>query len=991
MKSNLLNASLLWSLLVGLWACQPAEKDLYVTKTATEDGYTYEYVTNDDSETRIYTLDNGLKVYLSVYKDAPRIYTAIPVKAGGKFDPANSTGLAHYLEHMMFKGTSKFGTKDWEKEKPMLDSIEQMFEYYRTLDDPEARKEWYAKIDAYSNEAARYAIANEYDKMVSYLGAQGTNAYTTTDRTVYINDIPANQLANFMDIESERFSMIVNRLFHTELEAVYEEKNRGLDNDYRKVFEKMYQNLFAGHPYGTQTVIGTIDHLKNPSITDINAYFDKYYVPNNMAICLAGDFDPNEAIKVIDATFGKLPSKNLDAYQAPEAEAVTSPVIDTVIGPDAEFVNIGFRFGGTASDDMHKLQMVDFLLNNSSAGLIDLNLVQQQKILSGGTYVNDMNDYSVHVFRGQPREGQSLREVQELLLGEIEKLKKGEFEEWLMEAVVNDFKKSKMRGLESNYSRTNDMVMAFTNNMSWADYLSMIEKMEQVSKEELMQFVKDNYKDNYVAIHKISGQDPNKLQVEKPQITKVPVDRSTQSEFFATLQEKEVEPIRPVFVDYENDVISRKLKSDIPFLYKKNEENQLFTLYYLLDFGTNENKKIELALNYLQYLGTEDMDNAAFKKELYKLGCDFNVSSSNDRTFVFLSGLDENMEPAMELFEKLLNAPKADDEILKNMVSDMHKERADIKKNKGAILFSGLMNYAKYGADSPFTNVLSNEELDKLNAEELLKVIRSIPQTEHRVMYYGPKTADQAMAVINEYHKVPEKLQAAPERVKFDELDTEDSKVFFADYDMVQAEIIFQAKGPKYDPSITPAVRMFNQYFSGGMESIVFQEIREAQGLAYSVFANYGQGAKKEDNNSMMAYVGTQADKQKEAMEALVDLINNLPESPQNFDNAKASILKKIESERVTKTSILFNYLAAQEKGLDYDIRKDVYSKVKEMTFDDLTAFHEKYIKGKNYNVAIIGDEDKLDFVALSEYGVVQKLSLEELFGYEDRKPELLN
>ncbi|NNF34687.1 MAG: insulinase family protein, partial [Saprospiraceae bacterium] len=408
--------------------------DAYVTKSTTSNGYTYEYVENDKSNTRIYTLENGLKVYLSDYKDEPRIQTCIPVKAGGKFDPENSTGLAHYLEHMMFKGNNHFGTKDWENEKIYIDSIEWMFEHYRTLTDADERKAWYNKIDQVSNDASKLAIANEYDKMVGFIGATGTNAYTTEDRTVYINNIPSNQLENWLDLEAKRFSMIVNRLFHTELEAVYEEKNRSLDNDGWKSYEAMYRALFKKHKYGTQTVIGTIEHLKNPSIKDIREYFDKYYVPNNIAVCLSGDLDYDKTIALVDQYFGTLAPKPIEEYIKIEEDPIVSPQEVTVIGPDAENVNIGFRFGGTSNDDIHYVRMVDMLLNNSLAGLIDLNLVQQQKVLRAGSYVNDLNDYSIHTFYGNPREGQTLEEVRDLILEQIGKVKKGEFDDWLMEA-----------------------------------------------------------------------------------------------------------------------------------------------------------------------------------------------------------------------------------------------------------------------------------------------------------------------------------------------------------------------------------------------------------------------------------------------------------------------------------------------------------------------------------------------------------------------------
>jgi len=969
-------------------ACQ-SEQQGFITKKATEDDYTYEYVTNDPSKTRIYTLDNGLKVYLSAYKEKPRIQTYIPVKAGGKFDPANSTGLAHYLEHMMFKGTSTFCTKDWDSEKILLDSIEQMYQHYRTLTGAKERKAQYAKIDEISNRAAKFAIANEYDKMMAFIGATGTNAYTTEDRTVYVNNIPSNQLNNWLKIEGNRFEMIVNRLFHTELEAVYEEKNRSLDNDYWKAFEAMYKLLFKKHLYGTQTVIGTIEHLKNPSITDIKAYFDKYYVPNNMAVCLSGDLDPRETIKLIDQYFGKLPAKPLEAFQPPIEDTLTSVREKTVWGPDKERVTIGFRLGGTSSPDQTKVELVDMLLNNSTAGLIDLNLVQNQKVLQAGSYVDNLNDYSIHTFYGEPREGQSLEEVRDLILEQIEAIKKGEFENWLVEAVINDFKKGKMRALENNYARANDMVMSFTNDMPWKDYIGKIQKMEHLSKEDIVSFANKIYGNGYAVVYKKNGKDPNKLHVEKPAITKVPLDRSSVSEFFKGIQETAVPSIEPVFVDYKKDMTIGKMKSDVPVLYKQNEENALFSLYYLLETGTNENTMVELAMNYLKYLGTEKLSNEAFKKELYKLGCDFDVNASEERIYVTLTGLDENMVPAMQLFEELLANPQGNEERLVNMVSDTHKKRADAKKSKSAILWGGLANYAKYGKASPFTNVLSNEELNNLHSQELIEIIRSVLQMKHKVLYYGPRSMADLIKVLDENHRVPDQLRPLPERRKFAELENEDPKVFFSNYDMVQAEMVLQNRGPKFNPEIAPEVAMFNEYFGGGMSGVVFQEIREAQGLAYSVFSSYRQGDKVDENDNLMAYIGTQADKQEEALDALVGLLNNLPKSEKNFETSKKAILNKIESTRITKSRVLFNYLSAQERNLDYDLRRDIYAGVKKMSFEDLTKFHQKYVKDKNYNLAVVGSEDKMNFIALGKYGKVVKLSLEEVFGYGDNKVKL--
>ena len=277
----------------------------------------YETAKNDPLNARVYTLDNGLKVYLTAYADAPRVQTNIAVRAGSKNDPEDATGLAHYLEHMLFKGTDIYGSLDFSAEKPMLEKIESLYEEYRTIDmdDTANRERVWRQIDSVSGEAAKYAIANEYDKMVTGLGAKGTNAYTSNEKTVYINDIPSNQIEKWLKLEAERFRYPVFRLFHTELEAVYEEKNISLDNDGRKMFEALMDNLFPTHQYGQQTTIGTIPHLKNPSLTEIRKYFNKYYVPNNMAICLSGDFDYDETIRLINKYWGSFERKEDPTFE----------------------------------------------------------------------------------------------------------------------------------------------------------------------------------------------------------------------------------------------------------------------------------------------------------------------------------------------------------------------------------------------------------------------------------------------------------------------------------------------------------------------------------------------------------------------------------------------------------------------------------------------------------------------------------------------------
>ena len=309
--------------------------------------YRYEEVADDPLHSRIYTLDNGLKVYMTVNGEAPRIQTYIAVRVGSKNDPLETTGLAHYFEHLMFKGTKSFGTQDYEAERPMLDEIERLFEVYRTTTDADERRAIYARIDSVSQEASKLAIPNEYDKLMSAIGANGTNAFTSQDMTVYVEDIPSNQIDNWAKIQADRFKNPVIRGFHTELETIYEEKNMSLTQDSRKVWEAMDAALFPNHPYGTQTVLGTQEHLKNPSITNVRNYHKTYYVPNNMAVCVSGDFEPDEMVATIEKYFGDMqPNPNLPELQFEPEKPITTPVVKEVYGLEAANVMLGWRLPG---------------------------------------------------------------------------------------------------------------------------------------------------------------------------------------------------------------------------------------------------------------------------------------------------------------------------------------------------------------------------------------------------------------------------------------------------------------------------------------------------------------------------------------------------------------------------------------------------------------------------------------------------------------------
>lgn len=951
-------------------------------KTVNTGKYTYQVAENDITKTRIYKLGNGLTVYLSVNKLEPRIQTRIAVKAGSKNDPSDATGLAHYLEHMLFKGTSKFGTKDFEGENREINKVIDLFEVYRKSTDSLERVKLYHQIDSISGVASGYAIANEYDKMVASIGAKGTNAYTSDEETVYINEIPSNRLETWLKLESERFREPIMRLFHTELEVVYEEKNRSLDNGFSKSYEVLYGNLFKKHQYGTQTTIGTIEHLKNPSIKKVIEYYNTYYVPNNMAICLSGDFNPDITIELVDKYFGKFESKNFPDFIPALEDEIKEPVIKEVLSPESENLFMGYRLKGVGTKDADIMEILSDILYNGLAGLLDLNLNQSQKVLSSYAYYNLMKDYSVLFFSASPRQGQTLSQVKELLLKQLEIIKNGDFPDWYIPAVINNLKLSRLKSFEGNNGRVQAFVESFILGIPWDEYTNKIENLSNISKQDIIDFAKRNFKNNYVAVYKKTGIDSGIVKVVKPPITPVSVNRNQESNFAKEIINSRADAIQPQFIDYKKDIRQLNYFKEIPHYYKENTYTKTFELYYIVNMGTDHNKKLQLALNYLPYLGTSEYSPTEFKLEMFKIGCNYNVSASRDQIYVSLSGLSENFERAVELFESLLNDAQPDKNGLKNLIEDVIKKRENAKLNKRTILWSAMYNYGMFGSTSPFTNILSEKELKSVSPEELVSIIKEILTFKHETVYYGSQNPEEVNSMLSEYHKPAGILKDIPQPAEFPEISVNKNEIYIVDYNMKQVEIVMLSKGEKYDRNNIPVINLFNEYFGSGMSSVVFQELRESKALAYSTFASYRMPDTKEKSHFIVSYIGTQADKLGEAMEGMFELLNNMPESEMFFSAAKRGVIEQIQSERITRSAVIFNYMNARKFGLDYDIRRDIYEKVPQYSLSDLKTFHNKFIKDKNYTILILGDKSKLDMNILEKYGDVKFLTLDQVFGY---------
>jgi predicted Zn-dependent peptidase len=957
-----------------------AQQQLNTYETIRSSDWEYTNWSNDPLKTRFYKLQNGLTVITSVNKTAPRIQTMVAVKTGSKNDPADNTGLAHYLEHMLFKGTDKYGTQDWQKEQEFLEQIDNLYDAYNQSRDTIARKRIYKAIDSVSALAAQFAVANEYDKMCQSIGASGTNAFTSFEQTVYINDIPANSLHQWVSLEAERFRNPILRLFHTELEAVYEEKNISLDDDMDQAWETLMASLFQKHNYGQQTTIGTVEHLKNPSLKAIRDYYKKYYVPNNMAIILVGDFDPDEAVSMIDGHFGTMQAAPVANYRYEPEPLRAEPEVKVLYGPEAEQVMIGFRTPGAGTKEAAIARLVDLILNNAAAGLIDLNLIKQQKVLSANSMSESLKDYGLFLLTGRPKEGQTLEQVRDLLLNQVKLVQQGSFDQELLRAIILNEEISEINNLKDNQGRAMMLMSAYTSGLRYDAARNELYEMSRLSKEEIMAFASEYLNADHVEVFKRLGTPANSAKIQKPEINQVALNRDKQSVWTSEWLGEKSDSMKPVFIDFERDITKTSSKG-LPVWYVQNNDNRLFNLYYVLDIGRLHNKELPFALNYFKFLGTTNLSNEALSKKFYSLGCSYSIFSGDKQCYINLSGPEEHFDEALALLETLINNPAADKEALKNLIQRSIKQREDSRLDKSTIS-QALGSFARYGKDNPFRYNLSNQELKALKPEQLIGTIKSLNAYPHKVYYFGQRNLPELVQTLDKLHRVPSKKLPIPVVKQFVERPQTANRIFFTHFDMVQADIRWQRQTGVYNRNLEPTINLFNEYFGGGMGSVVFQSIRESKALAYSTYSYFATPDEPTKNNQVLAFVGTQADKLHEAIAAMQELLDSLPMDPGMLDLAKASIRKRIESTRVVEDQVFSEYAEVLRMGHTEDLRRKLYKECGTISPTEILQFHQTYLSGKPFNITIVGSKERIKAKELERYGPVEVVPMETLFPY---------
>ncbi len=658
------------------------------------------------------------------------------------------------------------------------------------------------------------------------------------------------------------------------------------------------------------------------------------------------------------------------------------PVVREVYGLESEFVNVAFRLDLPAnSRELYVMELLDYVLSNGRCGLIDLNVNQKHTMASGSAYMYSLCDNSAYVLSGRPNEGQSLEEVKELLLEQLQKVVNGEFDEQIIEAAVNNIAASEMRKLQSNHARANAMANAFENDIDWYYASQHLEMLKKVTKEDVVKFAKRMFSnDNYVVVYKRQGEPAPTEKVTKPAITAIQMNRDAESDYFKAIKENKVKPIEPVFVDYQNSITFDQYKK-VPIRYLQNEEDQTFTLCMLFPAGELNNILLPYAARYLNALGTDKMSVEAIKTNFYTMACSYNIIVSDDETYIMLNGIEENRDKAFKLMMEVINQAQADTVALKNMVEDVLLQRRNAKSSQNSVM-NCLRNYAEYGP-ALVNYQLTTEQLQQLNGDTLLAQLRQLLMYQPEILYYGPATAKQVKKSLSVHYKLPKQFETPAPALKFERLATPENVVYYAPYPAKQSRVITYMRSEKFNLTLNPIVRMYNQYFGGSMNSIVFQEMREKRSLAYSAQSSFVLGIDTSDYMYNYSYIATQNDKIVDALVAFDSLFNAMPVSEAAFELAKEGAKNGIATNRISKMAILNNYLSNRKMGADYDIRKDYYNLIDGFTMADVQKFNQQYIKDNPKTYMILATEGEVDLEEVGQqFGTVHKLTLEDIFGY---------
>jgi predicted Zn-dependent peptidase len=933
-------------------------------------------------EVESYQLDNGLTVMLNPDKTAKRVFGAVMVNAGAKHEDPRATGMAHYLEHLLFKGTQTYGTTDYQAEQPYLDSINTLYEMLAATTDERAQSGIQARINQQAVEASKYGLPNEFDKMLKSIGSTGVNAFTNYEMTFYHNSFPSHEIERWLMLYAERFMDPVFRSFQSELEVVYEEKNRAMDDFQRRIYEEASRHMFPNLPYGQWSVLGKVEHLKAPSLIRMYEFYNDHYVAENMSLILTGNFDPAIVKPLIERAFkdlatGKPKAVNLPPLQKIEGEKVIKKRMTPV---KAGF--IGYQTVGATHPDRIALDVAEYLLSNSSStGYVDQLMNKGDMIYSGGIPMN-YNDAGAIVFFYVPKIlVQSLNAAEGMVLEQVEKVRTGDFSDALLASSKNDLIKEFNSSIEDVTSRGIMIGKAFNQSKSWEEQLAYPAKIEAITKEDIMRVAKKYFGEDRMKLISRTGF-PKKVKLDKPGFQPVVAEQNQESDFYKQYQAVDPLPFKPRFLNFEKDVERLSFEGGHTIHYAKNPINDFFEMSIRYHTGRLHDPDYIDGAGLMNVAGAGGQSLIELKSSFAALGVDYQFQAFQNYLQIQLSGREEHFEESVALLAGLLSAPQVDEKTkdiyLNRVVADRKVERED-----HFTMGRALYNYALYGDASFYLSRKSEKELKAIDARRLVsKFIEATQAYSADVFYSGSEPLEEIQQVLASKLVFTQNENKRP----YKELSSQSypgNAIFFVHQKKaIQSQVFFHVPGSPFEPEQYPYIQGFNGYFADGFSGLVTQEIREYRSLAYATGAAYNRSVLPGGDGKLFAYIGCQGDKTNDAIPVMVDLLKNMPSKPERMEALRRSLQLKVITNFPDFREVPFRIFDYELGGFAADPNQQAYDRYAELEMEDIEAFYHEHIQNKPYVITIYGDKRRIDMDELKRYGEVIELETKDIVNF---------
>jgi len=939
---------------------------------------------------KAFKLKNGLSIFIWEDPSQSDVYGAVGVRAGSVDDPQEYTGLAHYLEHVMFKGTSQIGALDWEREKDLYAQIITKYDEMAEEADPGRKEEINKEINRLTIEAGKISLPTEYSNLIEHLGGTGLNAGTIYDYTVYYNTFPPFQINKWLAISSERFIDPVFRNFQSELETVYEEYNMYKDRPASVINEFLFDKAFEGHPYA-RPVIGWGEHLKNPRLSKLIEFYNSWYIPENMVLILVGNVDAQQVSRQISATFGRL-----KAGEVPEhVHYAVTPIkgrktYSTKISPQPSVI---LAFNGVAAGHPDEIPLeicLKLLHNNTSTGLLN-KLTMDGDLMAAYAYPLTLRQQGRVVLQGYPlydenqKRFASNKSVERRLLSSVEKIRNGEFEDWLIESIKMEMCREYDLGLETNERIGRMLLDAFINERELDDILEYKEIVKNVSIEDIQRVAATYLTNDYLVINNERGKPDRKDRMQKPDYDPIvpPVGQSSlYSQQLKALPMNQIEVEQPSFDEVQIKTINERSR----LYYTPNPESEIFSLRIKYGVGTDKMPKLGFAASLMNDAGVMGQyEPHEFKSALSQLGATYSVFATDSYLYIDVKGYEVNLEEVCQLITRQILMPKLDEKQLRSLKGSELGGRSTRKDNLTA-LTRALSEYVIYQNNSSYINALTDKEVYELQISELTGEINRASHYEAEIHYVGSLDFETVYDKLsNSLPLIANELPTTSPEVREPATVTEHTVYFFPYTDALQSNIYFYFPMDNYDHTQDVIIEAFAQYFGGGFNGLVLNEIREKNSMAYTAYGLVRRPPVPVKKNYFMGYMGTQNDKAIDAIRLYKQLLSDMPEYPERMDNIKSYMSQLLLTDNPSVRNKSQVYEVLKKRGYQSYPSEVNVPEIDALNFEDIVNFYKQNIQGKPLVIGIIGNPKDIDVDALKEFGKVVRLDIRKLFNDKDR------